>query len=277
LLPIFKLGAGGPLGSGKQWMPWIHLSDLADMFCFALDHDVSGPMAGVAPDYAQNRRVMQAIGNALGRPSLAPAPGFALKLVVGEFADTLLGGQLIIPTTALDAGFKWKHPSLEQALIDLLSPARPRATGIQTFESEQVVPGSVEAVFAFFSEAGNLARITPPGMGFRIDAEKATASRRGAVIDYALRVHGIGMRWRSMIAQWDPGVGFVDVQLRGPYQLWRHTHAFEKREGGVAVRDLVEWSLPFAPLSAVAQALVRRDLENVFAFRRRKVEEIFAG
>jgi uncharacterized protein (TIGR01777 family) len=278
LLPIFRFGAGGPLGSGRQWMPWIHVDDLADLFCFVVDRDdISGPVAGVAPDYAQNRRVMHAVGRALGRPALAPAPGFALTAIVGEFAHTLLGGQLIVPAKALDAGFEWKHPRLEEALIGLLAPESKKTPGIQRFESEQVVRAPIDRVFDFFSDPGNLVRLTPPEMGFSMTTPKPSPMRRGAVADYSLKVRGMRVRWRSMIARWEPQVRFADVQVRGPYLFWRHTHEFEEKERGVAVRDLVEYSLPFAPLSDIALSAVRRDIESVFAYRRRSVEDIFTS
>jgi uncharacterized protein (TIGR01777 family) len=129
LLPILKLGLGGPLGSGRQWMPWIHLDDLADLFCFVLDRDdLSGPISGVAPDYATNARVMRALARAVGKPAFLPAPGFALRLIIGEFAETLLGGQRVKPSKALGAGFVWKHPLLEAAAVDLLAPGSGGAT-----------------------------------------------------------------------------------------------------------------------------------------------------
>lgn len=120
LQPIFRLGLGGPIGNGRQWMPWIHRDDLARLFCFALDReDVRGPMCGVSPEPATNAQVMRAFGHALHRPAVLPVPAFALRMVVGEFAETLLGGQRINPKKATDAGFSWKHPELGAALREL--------------------------------------------------------------------------------------------------------------------------------------------------------------
>ena len=278
LVPIFKAGLGGPLGSGRQWMPWIHVDDLADLFCFAVERDdARGPLNGVAPDYAQNARVMHAIGRALGRPALAPAPGFALGLIVGEFAQTLLGGQLIIPAKALDLGFIWRHPRLEEAMIDVLAPDSGRTSGVNTYVSESMVRAPLERVFAFFSDPANLARMTPPEMGFASSPPNDATLRRGMTIDHGVTVYGMRMRWRSLIASVAPMRRFSDVQVRGPYQLWRHTHEFGEREGGVVVRDLVEFTLPYAPLSDVVLGRVRRDLDRIFAYRRRSLEEIFAG
>lgn len=277
LAPIFRLGFGGPLGSGRQWMPWIHLDDLASLFCFVAERDdLSGPVCAVAPDFATNRRFGEALGAALGRPALVPAPGFALKIIVGEFAETLLGGQLIVPAKALDAGFVWKHPALESALMELLDPESGRKPAVQSFAADQFVQAPIARVFAFFSAASNLQRITPPGMDFRMTTSAPIEMRRGAIFDYTVRVRGIRLAWKSLVSEWVPGVRFADVQLRGPYLLWRHTHEFEEVEGGVIVRDRIDYSLPLQPLSNVVLPAVRRDIETLFAFRRRAIEEVFA-
>ena len=116
----FQLGIGGPFGSGRQFVPWIDIEDLAALYRFALENvAISGPLNAVAPDYATSARFAQALGAALKRPALAPAPSFALRIVLGEFAETIVGGQLVIPALAQDAGFQWKYPRLESALLDV--------------------------------------------------------------------------------------------------------------------------------------------------------------
>jgi len=277
LLPIFRYGAGGPLGNGRQWMPWIHIDDLADLYCFIIDSDgMRGPIVAASPDVATNGRVMHAVGHALARPALLPAPGAALKIVLGEFADTLLGGQLIVPAKAADAGFVWRHPDLEAAVIDAVDPNSRRTPDVHSFASEQFVPASPDTVFAFFSDGRNLARLTPPEMHLRTPSAPVPM-RSGATIDYTMRVRGLGVRWRALIVDWRPGVRFTDVQLRGPYQWWRHTHEFERKDSGVVVRDRIDYALPFAPLSNIALPAVRRDIEKAFAYRRRAIEELFAA
>lgn len=278
LLPIFRFGIGGPLGNGRQWMPWIHIDDLADLYCLVLDRDsLSGPIAAVAPDYATNARVMQAVGHALGRPALAPAPGFALKIALGEFAETLLGGQLIAPRKASEAGFEWRHPDLEAAVIHAVDPTSTRKPATQLFQSEQFVDAPREKVFAFFSDGRNLERLTPPAMHLRATSAGPVEMRRGAIIDYTMRVRWIGVRWRALIVDWIPGERFTDIQLRGPYLWWRHTHEFEMKGAGVVVRDRIDYALPFAPFSDLALPSVRHDIETAFTFRRRAIEEVFAA
>lgn len=113
----FKLGLGGPMGSGKQYLPWIHVRDLAALYCFSVENaTVSGAVNAVTPDYATNARFARALGKALSRPALLPAPAFALRAILGEFADTLLFSQLAIPQAAQRAGFSWSFPNLEAAL-----------------------------------------------------------------------------------------------------------------------------------------------------------------
>ena len=273
---IFRWGAGGPLGSGRQWMPWIHLDDLAALYCFVIDReDLSGPIAAVAPDVATNARVMQGVGHALGRPALAPAPAFALELVLGEFGKTLLGGQLVVPKRATSAGFVWQHPALEAALIDVLAPGSLKVPAPHAFVSAQLVRAPLKKVFAFFSDPANLERLTPPALHLRMTSAKGQMGA-GSTIDYALRVWGLRLRWRALIVEWKPEARFVDVQVRGPYLWWRHVHEFEEEGGGVMIRDRIDYVLPFAPLGDVALHAVRGDIENAFAFRRRALEEIFA-
>ena len=117
----FKLGAGGPLGGGRQWMPWIHLADEVGAIRFLLEReDARGPFNLTAPEPLTNRDFSRALGRALHRPSLAPAPGFALRLVLGEMADMLLHGQRAVPQRLLEMGYVFRYPEALAALRDLL-------------------------------------------------------------------------------------------------------------------------------------------------------------
>lgn len=277
MLSPFRAFAGGPYGNGRQWMPWIHLEDDVALFLFAMDNDVHGPINAVSPDVATSARLAHAIGHALRRPALAFAPGFALHLVLGEFASTLLASQLVLPDRALRAGFQFGHESLERALLEIIAPNADRPLGTQTFEDSVVVKAPLERAFAFFSDAGNLALITPPDLDFEMKTPTPIEMRPGTLIEYALKVRGVPMKWKSLITQWCTDVHFVDHQVRGPYELWRHEHVFAPDPGGTLVRDRVTYSLPFAPLSAVALPIVRADLKKVFEFRRAAVERLLAG
>jgi uncharacterized protein (TIGR01777 family) len=120
LLP-FRLGAGGPLGSGRQWMSWIHIDDMVGLIIHALDNgDLSGPMNSTAPTPVTNREFSKTLGRVLRRPAFFPAPGFALRIVVGEFANVLLEGQKVLPRKAQASGYEFRFGELEPALRDVL-------------------------------------------------------------------------------------------------------------------------------------------------------------
>jgi hypothetical protein len=136
------------------------------------------------------------------------------------------------------------------------------------FERTTILPAPLPRVFAFFSEPGNLARITPPSTRFRVVRGPQLPLREGDRIEYALRVFGIPIRWRSHIDAWCENERFSDVQERGPFRSWRHTHAFREVAEGVEMRDVVEYELPFGLLGrAAAGWLVRRELEKIFDYR----------
>jgi ligand-binding SRPBCC domain-containing protein len=133
------------------------------------------------------------------------------------------------------------------------------------FKSEEWLPAPRPDVFRFFADASNLEAITPPWLHFRLVTPVPVDIRQDAVIDYRLRVHGIPIRWQSVITVWDPPHRFVDEQRRGPYRRWVHTHDFIEERGGTTVRDSVEFDVPLAPLS---RWFVERDVRRIFAYRR---------
>jgi uncharacterized protein (TIGR01777 family) len=117
MLPFFRLGVGGPVAGGRQYLPWIHLDDLVRMYLAALDgQDWSGPVNAVAPDPPTNKEFSRALGRALRRPAVAPVPAFAIRLLYGEMADIVLHGRRAVPERALALGFTYAHPNLDEAL-----------------------------------------------------------------------------------------------------------------------------------------------------------------
>jgi hypothetical protein len=120
MLPPFKMGVGGKLGSGKHWMAWIHLDDLAGLFQFALAKPVSGAINGVAPNPVTNADFTKALAAAVHRPAIFPVPGFALSLLFGEMGGILLASQRVVPKAAEGAGFTFRFPELAGALADVL-------------------------------------------------------------------------------------------------------------------------------------------------------------
>lgn len=140
---------------------------------------------------------------------------------------------------------------------------------IHTLERRQLLPLEPAEAFEFFSDAFNLEAITPPWLHFKLLTDGPIAMGPGTLIEYRLRLHALPLRWLTRIESWDPGRSFADVQVRGPYRLWHHTHRFEAHAAGTSMCDVVRYAVPLGAMGRLARALlVRRDLERIFDSRR---------
>jgi ligand-binding SRPBCC domain-containing protein len=145
------------------------------------------------------------------------------------------------------------------------------------FHSEHLVARPVDEVFAFFSDANNLEAITPRQLNFRILTPGPIRLAAGARIDYQLTLYGIPLKWATLIESWAPPREFVDVQLRGPYRVWRHTHRFLAEGGGTRIVDDVEYELPLGTLGRLVEALwARREVARIFGYRTEVIARQFS-
>jgi ligand-binding SRPBCC domain-containing protein len=136
------------------------------------------------------------------------------------------------------------------------------------------LPYPLEEVFAFFERPENLERLTPPSLGFRM-LTPSVVMREGALMDYTIRLLGMPVRWTTLIDSYDPPHRFSDVQLRGPYSYWHHTHRFESKDGGTLMTDEVRYLLPLEPLGRLALPLIGWQLDRIFRFRSEAIRAVF--
>ena len=141
-------------------------------------------------------------------------------------------------------------------------------------ETEIFLPQQREQVFKFFADPANLDRLTPAWLHFKIITPPDIEIRRGTLLDYRLRLHGIPIRWQSEIDLWNPPTLFVDRQTKGPYSLWIHRHRFLEKNGGTLVRDEVDYAVAGGKL--VQRLFVAPDIERIFQFRHKVLQDIFA-
>ena len=147
----------------------------------------------------------------------------------------------------------------------------------ELFIAVQDLPAPRDRVFAFFSDPANLEALTPSWLAFEVLTPAPLPRGEGAVFDYRIRLRGLPIRWRTLIESFVPGERFVDRQIAGPYALWHHTHRFEDLpDGGTRMTDQVRYRLGWGLLGRVIAALwVRRDVERIFAYRRKVLAERF--
>lgn len=274
MLPVFGVGLGGVIGSGKQWMSWIHQEDLTRMFTFIVENpQLEGAFDGVAPAPATNKEFSKALAQALGRNLFFPVPAFVIKVALGEMSTLVVNGEKVTPEKILSKGFEFKYKELQSALNDICAPLRG---GTQEMFTEIWLPKKTHEIFPFFTDEKNLEKLTPEYLNFKVLKKSTPSIDEGTLIDYRLKLHGFPMMWRTLIESWVPGKKFVDRQLKGPYQLWHHTHEFEEVSGGTLMRDRVLYRLPLGRLGAlVSGPFVRSDVTKIFSYRKKVIRDLF--
>jgi uncharacterized protein (TIGR01777 family) len=281
LTPLLQ-GVGGILGSGVQKMSIVHLTDVARFIPYAIHNDqVRGVYNLVAGMPVTNRDLMKKLSKLLSIRLAPRAPAFALKLAIGEMAETLLESQGVVSRRIPDTGFLFKYPDVDTILQEVTQwNLHPFKAGQAVFiqYTEQFVPRELESIFPFFSEARNLETITPEWLNFKIQRVSTPSIEKGTKIRYRLKLHGVPLKWITDIAEWEPPLRFVDNQIRGPYSLWYHEHSFEAVRGGTLLRDWVRFQLPMGKIGQwFGLGKVRSDVSRIFEHRRVKIQEIFGS
>ena len=269
LLP-WSLGLGTKIGDGAQWWPWIHIEDVVGLIGYALSgHIAGGPINAVAPESVTQLQFAKELARVLHRPQILRVPKPILRVLMGEMSWELIASRRAINTRT---GYDYRYPTLKLALQNLLPDGKTKRNGMRRYQTEMWVDAPIDKVFEFFSNPANLEQITPPWLKFKMVQPEHLSIGPGTIIDYRLRLHGIPITWQSEITEWNPPNHFIDVQTKGPYRHWAHTHEFNEAGTGTFIRDSVDYKVPGGYL--VDRLFVRKDIERIFTYRKSKLREL---
>jgi ligand-binding SRPBCC domain-containing protein len=291
MLPAFRLGLGGPLGNGEQYLPWIHLDDLVAIIVRGLqDERFTGRFNACAPNPVRGREFATELGRALGRPARLTVPALALRLVLGARAEVTLQSQRALPQALQRLGYHFQHAQLSAALAAILSAATSvelrrarseerrdlplRPSYVLEQRSRLRVP--LTEAFAFFCNAQNLGLITPSWMRFAMTSEPPSPMAEGSELHYRIELGPVPVRWKTVIHKWSPPHGFVDLQASGPYALWCHEHHLAAAGDETEMLDRVYYSPPLGVLGRLVHPfLIGPMLRSIFAYRADATQRLF--
>lgn len=299
VLPPTEQGLGVILGSGSQYVPWVHLKDVARLIEWAMTTpSASGPYNACAPSPQPHKELVEQLANLCERKVRFRVPRWILRPLLGEMASMLCGGQNAQPARAQNQGFAFEFPELKPALQEILFGAKlsmPEASSLPEQEPyiqdtkpdreiihESVLHAPLETVFDFFSKAENLSVLTPPGMAFDIKTPLPIEMHKGRLIEYKISLGPISFPWRTRIEHWEQQSHFVDAQLIGPYASWYHEHRFERIDAQrTKMTDHVYYrvglgKIPLGPIGRLIEArFVRPQLRRIFSYRDRMITARF--
>ena len=276
MLPAFKAGIAGKLGSGNQYMSWIHINDLVKIFRFVSEENIQNKIINaVSPNPKTNKEFTKTLGKILGRPTIFAAPAPALKLILGEMSDLLLKGQKVIPNILKDNNFNFTFPNLDAAFIDILKYDLKGETNLIQY---QYLPHPPQDIFDFFQDEKNLEKLTPNFLGFKVLGKSTDQIKTGTFIDYKLSVHGIPLKWKTEILEFTVNERFIDNQVKGPYNKWFHIHEFIPLGNGTLMIDNVTYKEPFGCLGKIVSGpFVKKDVKTIFNYRRKVIDKIYSA
>jgi uncharacterized protein len=276
ILPIFKRGFGGKLGSGKQWMSWIHLEDLIGILLFALKNEnVSGLMNTVSPNPVTNKDFTKILARVIKAGDYFPAPAIGLKIVLGEMSSLLLDSQRVKERFSA-LGYKFLYADLEKALTAICKNVE-RARGLLTQEHRAETWLSVDEskAFQFFSDCKNLEKITPAEYELKVISQSTKVPQEGTVFEYSMKCKGITVNCKSHVMEWIENKKMANTHEKGPYAFWLHTLCFEKLGNGTLVVEkvLYRWKYGFVG-ELFCQTSLKKRLADIFRYRMKKTQEL---
>lgn len=278
ILPLFKRGVGGKLGSGAQWMSWIHLEDLVRLYVHAIeDSQMSGPVNCVAPNPVTNADFTGAVSKALNAPAFFPAPAFGLKLVLGEMSALLLDSQRV--REKLESyNFQFRFAKIGDALLSITKDVeKSRGLSCQEYLGEVWLPVPPENVFAFLADLKNMEKVFPPSLELKVLSRADLRLREGRDYEYSLRRHSISVKCSSHIIDWVENHRFSSTHRKGPFHLWFHSRNLERIASGTLLTDRVIYQHKLGYFGDLfGQLILGSGLKNCFRFRGKQLMQILA-
>lgn len=277
LSTTYASGLGACLGSGEQWVSWIHVIDLVRVFALCVNKsEISGVVNGASPNPIRFVDLHRAIAKRMNMPAFFKAPTPLLRIVLPQRSELFLISQKAHSFVLDSHSFRFSYPTLDHTLDNLFGEFASQP--VLHLLEKQWVPADINDVWEFYTDAKNLERITPDWLNFHLEAMNTEDIKEGTVISYSLKFRGIPLKWHTKICEWFPKHHFVDRQIKGPYALWHHRHTFEPLGNGTLLTDLVYYRLPLAPLGNLfATPLVKRNVTAIFQYRKQKIAQIYKG
>lgn len=273
---LYSMGMGSSLGSGEQWMNWIHIKDLVKIICTALEQEsYSDAYNGVAPGNVSNNEFHRCLTQYTGSFSWLKAPAISLKMIMGSRSSLLLDNYQVKPARLEEHEFTFEYGKFKEAIADLLSERQNPKYHYLVFK--QWLPKEIDEIWPFFADARNLEKITPPWLNFKVVQGQPEDIGQDSTFHYALKLHGLPIKWHSKIKAWIPNDQFTDIQTKGPYELWSHRHIFHPLENGTQIIDRLEYGLPLAPCSHIALPFVQKDLNKIFSYRKKIIAKVLGN
>ncbi|MDC0035070.1 TIGR01777 family oxidoreductase [Chloroflexi bacterium] len=296
----FEMGVGSYVGDGRQWVPWIHYSDLLRIIDLTInDEGIFGPINCTAPNPVTSKGFSKCLAKILGTKIVIGVPSFCLKLVFADGETVLTNSQNALPHVLLRRNFKFNYEELEKALIEECAPSGVSIVKVNSIKqpfdpsfkySKQLsradykIETSVslavnsETAFNFFSSPLNLGLATPKWMGFHITESPAEVIE-GSEFEYKIKLGILPIKWRTEIVKWSPDDLFIDYQKRGPYRLWWHQHRIvAEGDSNCRMEDKVFYKVPGWILGRVVHKyMIKNMLVRIFSYRRKVIQMRFGS
>jgi uncharacterized protein len=278
LEPVFRNHMAGPLGTGDQFLSWIHIDDWVSAVCFCLENpNMNGPVNLTAPEPCTNKTFTYTFGELFRQTFFPKVPTIVLRVAMGEMADMALTGQRAVPQKLMRENFGFKFSTLREALRDIYEISELNPMPELYLSSRQWLPVSPEKVFKLYADPNILEQISSNKFAIRLLKKSTQTIEKGTLLDFELKIRGIPLSWRSQIEDLVPGRQITEKQLQGPFKSWRHRHVLEPFGNGTLLTDEVFYELQGGALGRLSSDwVVHNDLKALFDKRRDILRENFS-